>query len=494
MSGRCLKKHLPDIVIKEVNNLSLSSRFSRKNKKQDIQSEEKDIEQQLEETSESEFAAEAAINLFSDEENMPRSFRDQLFDLLSVKAVRQEPEADDAIKDEKTDDDAAKRKMLRPKKPGKKTLKIKKSAPLEPEKPVYCEPEEDTDEIETEEYHEELPAAENIDTEISEIDELPHPIVIENIARPDTPAEAPKLFHKLDYKTRRVMLSASLKAEKKIRRIIFMRRVMTLVVICALCAGSLYGVKTFLSKGAKLPFENFAALKAAPETEILEAPVSKGYGPQAEDISGGEDVKDLTGGPSDKSLWSLLLCNTTHALPENYEATVTYVKPFAGVSEQQCDSRIVTAITDMFKAAEKDGIYLYFRSGYRSYATQKVLFESMQQDYMSQGMTQEEAFAATKRLRNVPGTSEHETGLAVDIVPLSQPDMNLTSDFANRAEAKWLLEHCGEYGFILRYPKDKTAITGTSFEPWHFRYVGKEDAQKIMAQGICLEEYLGAVD
>ena len=78
--------------------------------------------QNAEETSESEFAAEAAINLFSDEENMPRSFRDQLFDLLSVKAVRQEPEADDAIKDEKTDDDAAKRKMLRPKKPGKKTL------------------------------------------------------------------------------------------------------------------------------------------------------------------------------------------------------------------------------------------------------------------------------------------------------------------------------------------------------------------------------------
>ena len=92
----------------------------------------------------------------------------------------------------------------------------------------------------------------------------------------------------------------------------------------------------------------------------------------------------------------------------------------------------------------------------------------------------------------MPGTSEHQTGLTVDII--SQSYWQLDEGYAETYEAQWLKEHAAEYGFILRYPKDKTAITGTSFEPWHYRYVGVEDAQKIMAQGLCLEEYLAKVD
>ena len=104
------------------------------------------------------------------------------------------------------------------------------------------------------------------------------------------------------------------------------------------------------------------------------------------------------------------------------------------------------------------------------------------------------AFAATKQWRNEPGTSEHETGLAVDIVGAADINAALVESLEERDWAVWLREHAPEYGFILRYMKDKTDITGTSFEPWHYRYVGVEDAQKITAQGVCLEEYLGRTE
>ena len=116
----------------------------------------------------------------------------------------------------------------------------------------------------------------------------------------------------------------------------------------------------------------------------------------------------------------------------------------------------------------------------------------MKQSYLNQGMTEEQALAETKKWRNVPGTSEHETGLSADIVGAADLNADLVPGLSERDWAVWLKAHAADYGFILRYPSDKTDITGTSFEPWHYRYVGVEDAKKIMAQGICLEEYLGA--
>ncbi|WP_367924557.1 M15 family metallopeptidase [uncultured Ruthenibacterium sp.] len=198
-------------------------------------------------------------------------------------------------------------------------------------------------------------------------------------------------------------------------------------------------------------------------------------------------------GPKDPDLWSLLLANTTHPLPEGYEpelASVGY--DFRGI-EQFVDERVQQPLLDMLKAAEEDGVYLQVRSAYRSHENQTVLFESMKQDYMAQGYTEEQAYAATKRWRNVPGTSEHETGLAADIVEVGYGG-SLDESLEQTEEAKWLYENAADFGFVLRYPKDKTDITGTSFEPWHYRYVGVEDAKKIMAEGLCLEEYLGMVE
>lgn len=92
----------------------------------------------------------------------------------------------------------------------------------------------------------------------------------------------------------------------------------------------------------------------------------------------------------------------------------------------------------------------------------------------------------------VPGTSEHQTGLAVDLVASSYQVLDRKQE--QTAEQKWLMEHCWEYGFILRYPSDKSAVTGIGYEPWHYRYVGRETSKAIQDSGLCLEEYLTALE
>lgn len=107
---------------------------------------------------------------------------------------------------------------------------------------------------------------------------------------------------------------------------------------------------------------------------------------------------------------------------------------------------------------------------------------------MARGLNRNQAEIEAARNVAYPGTSEHHLGLAVDIVSLQYQQLDEAQ--ARTPEIIWLTEHCSEYGFILRYPKDKTQITGIVYEPWHFRYVGVETAKVIMEQGLCLEEYL----
>ena len=115
--------------------------------------------------------------------------------------------------------------------------------------------------------------------------------------------------------------------------------------------------------------------------------------------------------------------------------------------------------------------------------------------YINKGYSREKAKELAAQYVAPPGTSEHLTGLAVDLI---SPDWynthsSLTSDFENTKQFAWLYAHCAEYGFILRYPKDKVAITGYSYEPWHYRYVGVEAAKEIMSKKICLEEYVAGL-
>ena len=139
------------------------------------------------------------------------------------------------------------------------------------------------------------------------------------------------------------------------------------------------------------------------------------------------------------------------------------------------------AYLKMLRDANSQGISFLICSTYRSYSTQ----ESIYFNYVSAYGTE-----YTNTISAYPGRSEHHTGWAVDI---TSPSMgyDLREDFINYPEGIWINNHCSEYGFIIRYPKDKTHITGYSYEPWHLRYVGVDVAEEITSRGITLEEYLG---
>lgn len=138
----------------------------------------------------------------------------------------------------------------------------------------------------------------------------------------------------------------------------------------------------------------------------------------------------------------------------------------------------------MYAAAKLSGCVLTPYSGYHTYALQETTYTRKVNFYVNKGMSAEEANQKASAQVLPAGCSEHNAGLSMDIVSAS-------SDFINTKEYKWLCENAHNYGFILRYPEDKTAITGMNFEPWHWRYVGTQAAKEMKEKNQCLEEYLG---
>lgn len=175
----------------------------------------------------------------------------------------------------------------------------------------------------------------------------------------------------------------------------------------------------------------------------------------------------------------LMLVNSTHALPEGYTVDLTELS-----NGQSVATLIYPALQQMFDDARSQGIYPVVASGYRTPEKQQSLMDEKIQSLVEQGYSQESAQAEALKWVNQVGYSEHQSGLAVDI----------NADGIHSAGYEvydWLAQNAWQYGFILRYPENKTDITGTSYEPWHYRYVGVEAAQAITEQGVCLEEYLG---
>lgn len=185
----------------------------------------------------------------------------------------------------------------------------------------------------------------------------------------------------------------------------------------------------------------------------------------------------------DKSDWKLLLVNKQHTIPQDYEFTLGTIK-----GSMRCDERIIEPLTQMFTEAKEDGVNLVVCSPYRDMARQEYLFERKVKNYQSQGMSYMDAYKKAAVTVTLPGASEHQIGLAIDIV--SDTYSSLEVGFAETEAGKWLAEHSWEYGFILRYPLGKEEITGIQFEPWHFRYVGRDAAEVIMKQNITLEEFV----
>ncbi|MFF2911744.1 D-alanyl-D-alanine carboxypeptidase family protein [Paenibacillus sp. NPDC057934] len=183
-----------------------------------------------------------------------------------------------------------------------------------------------------------------------------------------------------------------------------------------------------------------------------------------------------------------VMVNKQYGLPDNYKPEDLVYPNVRFTFKEEIEKRMMrkeaaSALEGLFAGAKKDGIYLAGVSAYRSQSTQVRLFNNY---------VQRDGEEKARRYSAVPGHSEHQTGLAIDVTS-SDGKCAAESCFAGTPEAKWLAEHAAEYGYIIRYPEGKENITGYMYEPWHIRYVGKEIAADIVQSGVTLEEYYNAV-
>ena len=175
----------------------------------------------------------------------------------------------------------------------------------------------------------------------------------------------------------------------------------------------------------------------------------------------------------DINSWELRLANINNSIGE-YEPELEEIE-----NGQMFDTRAADALREFMQAARDEGLSVFLSSAYRGYAEQQYLYN---RKVAQVGEEQAKTIVAP------PGTSEHQTGLSADITDRYYEVKN--SSLENTELYKWMSAHCQEYGFIVRYPKDKEDVTGIIYEPWHFRYVGVEAATYIMEHGLCLEEFI----
>lgn len=192
-------------------------------------------------------------------------------------------------------------------------------------------------------------------------------------------------------------------------------------------------------------------------------------------------VQTGTSSDSAEAINILILVNKSNKLPAGFKVTLTTIE------NVQVAQVLLDDLIEMRKAAEKDNVYLYIRSAYRTRKDQKKAFSNTVSGYVNQGNSRRVARNRTEQVVARPGYSEHHTGLAIDF--------SLDSNAEKQAEMwEWLSKNAYKYGFILRYPEGKEQITGYTFEPWHYRYVGREHAQSIFYKDLLLEEYLKSLE
>ena len=187
--------------------------------------------------------------------------------------------------------------------------------------------------------------------------------------------------------------------------------------------------------------------------------------------------------------WNLVLVNR-----ENQLAEEIVMELYLTESGYQIDSRIQEPYLQLMEAGKAAGMDFTMISGYRSIEQQQTNYDVNYQNYLASGLSEEEARTKTEEYIALPNASEHITGLAVDITSTAlanqEGNSGLFPDLENYPEGLWLKENAPKFGFILRYPKAKEAITGINFEPWHFRYVGIENAMYMTEKNLTLEEYI----
>ena len=245
------------------------------------------------------------------------------------------------------------------------------------------------------------------------------------------------------------------------------------IVVAVVC-------KLMLPASQDEPADTPTTTPTEPQTEALttEPPVTEAPTEPATEAPTVPGVVDHTDG-----VWNLRLVNPTHSLPEGFTVDTAVVQ-----NGYEMDKRAADFAKAMIAAAKKDGVSLLVSSGVRTHARQVEKYNGKVQEYINEGYSKADAEKEAATIIAYPGTSEHESGLALDILTPSYQRFN--EGFEKTEAFDWLYEHCKEYGFILRYPKDKQDITQIIYEPWHYRYVGTEYSYKIMESGLCLEEFL----
>lgn len=183
--------------------------------------------------------------------------------------------------------------------------------------------------------------------------------------------------------------------------------------------------------------------------------------------------------------WKLILVNPWNKMPSGYTSSISLTQLKNG---QSVDSRCYPDLQEMMDDCRAAGYDPVICSSFRSYDTQEYLYNIKVNQFKYEGYSDADARVEAGKIVAVPGTSEHQLGLAVDIVDTGYQVLDEGQE--NRPTQKWLMANSYKYGWILRYPSSKSSITGIIYEPWHYRYVGKEAAAEIYSRGICLEEYL----
>lgn len=189
--------------------------------------------------------------------------------------------------------------------------------------------------------------------------------------------------------------------------------------------------------------------------------------------------------------WNLILVNRENPLPEDFSVEMETVQELKDV-----DARIAGPYRDWMDAALEAGYNIFLASSYRSVEHQEANYNSRIQGYINDGYSEEEAVKLTEDYIALPGASEHHTGLALDMAEMSwfNAGNGLDPEYDTQESQHWLVDTAADYGFILRYPKDKEEVTGINYESWHFRYVGKENAHFMEKYNLALEEYIALLE
>lgn len=265
------------------------------------------------------------------------------------------------------------------------------------------------------------------------------------------------------------------------RRSRVIRRVAGLTVMLCVAAG---GVSFLLTRRAVVPSASAASAISMPAQSIADSTVSS-----AENTAAPANALGLTADEARAMLADplMVLVNHTSKMPDDYTFDTKECGSATAVNKT-LQTAACDAFLEMQKAAAADGVTVWMQSGYRSVKYQTSLYERKTKYYLDKGYDNATAREKAAAVVNPPGYSEHNCGLAAD---LNSPEhTGLDEGFEKTAAFRWLCEHAGDYGFILRYPKDAEDKTEIIYEPWHWRYVGVENAAKINASGLCFEEYI----